>query len=239
MRAISALLLLLLSPLVRGEMVIAGLMVLDGRQLFILKDTTTNKKSPWLARGESWFGYTLNFEPVVCITKAADAYRERLISVRATPAAGFKSKPGEHLILASGSKTYEVNWYLGYSRNALTLFPGHQYEFVLTEHSFPQKYGSRVWYDVQRVTEGDRVLFDAEVCEVHQARLQSKYVENRHGLARVSSAYLDARRDSFPHSESGRTVSCVGDLDEPPSIKINVCAQCEQACLAWVRRNGK
>ncbi|HUR59036.1 MAG TPA: thioredoxin family protein [Opitutaceae bacterium] len=225
---------------------LASYMQVGERRMFIVRNTATKRMSPWLELGQTWEGRVLTaFDPgrgqftltkdgiAVAFGIDPDGYQERFITVRASPQPGFASKPFERVILASAGKTYTSEWSPGAVHNPPVLLPGQVYDFVLIERSHPRRYGDRTWHEVWRVSAGDGVLFDKEVCEVHGERLQRHVVENTHGYTGMDFERDEVRRQQFPHAKTRRITTCIASPDEPSMIAICLCSQCEAAAVRW------
>jgi hypothetical protein len=223
-----------------GDIEVAAHIEDRGQHLFMVRDTASHEKSGWLSLGDSWRGHTLSAfdaqSDKLIRTRDPAGYHERLIRVRAAPQPGFKSKPFERLVLVADNSTYRMEWRAGASHQAPILVQGQHYDFVLIERSHPRLYGARVWHDVSRVSLGVRVLFDRSVCEVHGGRLESKFIPTRHGYSGFPDIKaLDIRRRHFPHAESGRSVACEAQPDEPAMTEIWTCRPCEVAYQQWAK----
>jgi hypothetical protein len=236
-----------------ASMEYAGHMIVSGTCLIAVRDTESKDISPWLEVGEIWRGNRITdfdlfarkiwTKPIEYGSApdpqpSGDGPRQRLIEVRARPQRGFASKPYEHLTLTASGENYNVDWYAGSIHNPPVLLPDQEYDFVLVERSFPRLYGSRVWHDIQSVSDAGRVLYDRDVCEVHQVGLTKKYIPTRHGLSRFSMTEMDARKHHFPHAESGRAVTCEALPGETPLTEISICGLCDRAYTQWHRDNA-
>lgn len=229
--------------------------MMDGSTcLIILRDTASKDSSPWLKVGETWRGNKITafdllskklaitrnpVESVIDLQPTGDGPRKRLIEVRARPQRGFMSKSFERLILEVEGKTYRVDWSMGSIHNPPVLSADREYDFVLNERSFPALYGKDVWHDIHRVSDAGRVLFDGDVCEVHQIGLTPKEIPTRHGYSGLRILEMEIRKHHFPHAEGGRTTTCEPIPGESALTEIHLCAQCDAAYAQWKKEPDK
>jgi hypothetical protein len=236
----------LLSAARAADLEIGGYLLCGNDCLVIIRDPATKLRSSWIKLGEQWNGYYVACDSAgkPLIRRAAirgessdalpyDGYQEHLVDIRAGPPVGFASKPFEKFTLTADGKVYRLDWSAGSNHNAPVLSPGQLYDFVLVEHNLPKRYGDHVWHSITRISHNGRVLFDSEICEVHEIALQEKFVPTEHGLMRFDPGWLEARKHLFPHSESGRSITCEGPPDEPPVTAIKTCPLCEHAYREW------
>jgi hypothetical protein len=173
------------------------------------------------------------FAFLICVTSAIAAdsgVLARFIEVRSRPQPGFTSKPAERLILHSAGKEYVAGWDVGFTHNAPKLSPELEYVFVLIERSNPAVYGAMVWHDIWRVSINGRTLYDYTMCEVHRSKLRKVTMPTVHGYAGPPDVDEMVRRtDEYPHSLSGRPITCMEIPGEGPTSTILVCDSCERA----------
>ena len=76
------------------------------------------------------------------------------------------------------------------------------------------------------VKEGDRIVFDHSVCELHQKKMRERPAEIVYGMLGPESA-ADAECDrKFPHHRSFAAGGCVVTDDSPKKTQIYICPRC-------------
>lgn len=159
---------------------------------------------------------------------------------------------GERLFISQGEQTFQFFYASHEAGRRLSPFPfileaGKIYTFTVEERPFPSLVtqtptGSEpvaeaeyVWYPVLiRVMDGETSIFDMEVCEVHQTRMERREVPISFGLPPVMRGLptLEEEKTLFPHRRDyvlGGRVSSSGKRTET----MYICSECKAAYDSW------
>lgn len=156
-------------------------------------------------------------------------------------------RDGETTDLAFRAKdlVIQLSWqYLANSRNP-SLVPGKTYILTLRDEDFldeedvvafvtdrDHKSLSELTQDsktyvVRRIQDGENVIFDRSVCEVHHVKMSQVMVEVKYGMRGPSPREAQCARD-FPHYRD--FIRPGWDEDEPKKAPRYVCTECVAAC---------
>ncbi len=93
---------------------------------------------------------------------------------------------------------------------------------------------------VRKVEENGQTIYDEEICEVHQVRMEHKRVRIRYGLIRPGPNAPDwaTERDFFPHGREYSLGGCVSMPSSPKQTKVYVCGACKEAYSLWMRQHS-
>ena len=109
------------------------------------------------------------------------------------------------------------------------------YEFVFTN----QPFASTFQPVLIRLRLGGRTIYDLEVCEIHQIKMERKVVPVSYGLIRPGPGEPtpDIEREFFPHWHESAVGGCVPGPEK--TTEVNVCALCKAAYSEWKQNTKK
>jgi hypothetical protein len=172
--------------------------------------------------------------------RAAELVREAVV-ITARPK--FKTENHfRYLILSDGKRSYKTAWAaVGFVRQNACFYPislrtQKSYTFSIIEEPNPWGEKSAVIPQLIRVEEDGRVIYDAEICEIHQRKMEQKEVEIANGgLVAPDSSVPSARteRRKFPHRYEISFGGCEVFPDSPKTKTIYVCGECKNAYQKW------
>ena len=88
-------------------------------------------------------------------------------------------------------------------------------------------------YELSKLTDGSRVLYDASVCRAHDMKMERRAVPISYGLPYRPPGFKEASED-FPHD--GTVLGgCV--VSEETHTHVWVCSKCEERSKAWWEQN--
>lgn len=98
-----------------------------------------------------------------------------------------------------------------------------------------------VFPEVIRIELNGLTVFDHEICEVHQRRMERKRVPIRYGLFISDSTWpsADTERTRFPHYREFVPGGCVRGPRSPKSERLFVCDECKASHSQWKAENLK
>ena len=82
---------------------------------------------------------------------------------------------------------------------------------------------------VQRIENGDKVVFDRSICELHHVRMIQKMVPIEYGLRATPPDEAQCEKN-FPHYRDFILGGCLSSPDSPGKAPIFVCPECVTAC---------
>jgi hypothetical protein len=145
-----------------------------------------------------------------------------------------------YLIIADASHRYELMWAKPphFSRN-IEIEANRVYTFTIVEEK--SVWSSLFTPRIAKVEENGLTIYDREVCEVHQIKMERKKVPILYGLFRESPGEPAAQvnHELFPHRHDVVLGGCVVERDSPKTDRIYVCRQCRDAYARWKAENPK
>jgi hypothetical protein len=79
-----------------------------------------------------------------------------------------------------------------------------------------------------RIRDGDNVIFDRSICDVHHQKMSEIVVEVRYGMWGPSAAEARCVKN-FPHFRKYVRGGCNEDSARPTALRY-VCPKCEEEC---------
>lgn len=155
------------------------------------------------------------------------------------------------LVLHSDGYVLEVPWSIeGYRRAPAELTAGRTYTMTLLDLDGLDNYALEArlsdrehknWHDavddsksylLAQIQDGERVMFDRSVCEIHHAQMPAKRVEVVYGLVGLTEANATCERE-FPHHRDYILGGCLVGDDKTGLLFI--CPKCVAACAEYKR----
>ena len=144
-----------------------------------------------------------------------------------------------YLLLADDKHSYRFRWSMspGIQYVPVTLKTNRVYTFTVTE----EPWRSIIIPKLIKVRQGDQIIYDIEVCEVHKTRMEEKQVPVAYGfiLPGPEAPPDDTERQSFPHRREYSLGGCVISDDSPKTEGVYVCTDCKKAYEKWKTDNKK
>ena len=98
--------------------------------------------------------------------------------------------------------------------------------------------GASYWSpELFRLSDGDRLLYDASVCRVHGAGMKRAVVPISYGFPMFERSYSTAMESEFPNAGVVLGGCCVNR--ERPSTHAWVCPRCVENKRGWEKENPK
>ncbi len=140
-----------------------------------------------------------------------------------------------YLVIADTEHRYEIMWAFPPDYGGLVkLKPSGIYTFTVEERLVFPGIDYRV-QEVIKVESNGRVIYDREVCEVHQTRMEKKRVPVWYGYI-VDGPGEPSRQEelkSFPHRREYLLGGCVSGPESPQTALLYMCDDCKAAYDAW------
>lgn len=185
------------------------------------------------------------------LTREADGADPTTVTV--TAVARFVSTPNgpEFLELYYRDQKYQiVSGFDGKRTLPCPIAAGQTYQFILTyeDHfGWPLKaapgqpaFSSPYLTVLVRVGQGERLLYDREICEVHHRRMSRREVPIEYGLSGgfdEAIPSLEEQRAAFPHALEFRSGGCI--VGAQKTAQVFVCEECKRAHRVWLSRQPK
>jgi hypothetical protein len=183
---------------------------------------------------------------LTAVSRAADVSPEITI----TSPAKFEIQNGfTRLLFSQGDARYSLSWAVQQPGQELTSYypvilqPGETYTFTLRDVKTPSTGGHEIALlegTLARISRGDNVVYDREVCEVHHAKMQLTDVPILYGLPGkvvgepAPPPYATAQK-LFPHQHTVYFGGCIVGPGEEKTKKLLVCAECRAAYQKWLQ----
>lgn len=133
---------------------------------------------------------------------------------------------GPYLAVHSGDNEHEIEWRQD-ARAAKRLDSRRTYRFELIDVRIKGRDEREI---LSRILEGDHVVYDAAICEVHHRLMARKKIRVSFGTPSMS--FIDAEHSTFPHLDSANG-GCIADASAPQFGVDWVCDDCLRALAAW------
>jgi hypothetical protein len=141
-----------------------------------------------------------------------------------------------NLIIRGDGQFFEISWqYPPPLKGGMAIKEGEIYTFSVLVH---QESGTR-WGEVIRIVQNGTNLYDREICELHNLRMDLRETPIRYGLPdpKFAVPFAQARPSLFPHGadfEWGGCVVVVGE-DKRKTQMLYRCSECVKAYNKWKR----
>ncbi len=180
---------------------------------------------------------------VLAIGLTMHAAEEKMEVTITAPAKFEKESVFTRLRISDGTANYSLSWAVqqpgqpAYFYYPVELVPGEKYTFRLREIPKGATEGGRVYglLDgmLSRISSGEKVLYDREVCEVHHVKMDWKDVPILSGLPtrRPDEPAWELERKTFPHRREAFNGGCIVGPDK--TSKMFVCPECRVAYEKW------
>jgi hypothetical protein len=163
---------------------------------------------------------------------------------------------GERLFISDGKENFQF-FYASHDQGRrlspypFVIEPGKIYTFTVEERPIPnivrirdesgkeEKGPDFFWTPVLiRVVDGDKALFDMEVCELHKCRMERREIPITYGLIRVQKGLptLEQERTLFPHRRDYVLGGCIV-MPGKKTETMYVCPECRTAYEDWRKAN--
>ena len=161
-------------------------------------------------------------------------------------AALTKEEKSTRVIVHSGDRVVYIPWSTEGDRDRAPLVPGKTYRITVRDEesideedamAFVSDRDHKDYFDavndsksylLARVEDGDVVVFDRSVCEVHHAKMSKVMAEVRYGMWAPQSPGEAQCAQNFPHYRDYIRAGCL--VDEPKKAPRYVCPECVAAC---------
>lgn len=163
----------------------------------------------------------------------AEPLRERSVSFDVVPKFTVEGEKTDHPYATLQLEGRELFWPTEAPKYK-TLQDGRKYRFELIEVRtyFEPESKTEFWtLELRRLTHGDSLIYDASICQIHQAAMKRTEVPVTYGMPGGSAAYITAFLTKFRHYgvvEGGCVVP-----PEPQTAMTWVCKHCKAAKESW------
>lgn len=159
---------------------------------------------------------------------------------------------GQRLFIEDKERTFQFFWASTDTGRRLSPYPflldaGKVYTFTVEERPHPsfnritdegakEKKEPEYFFSpiLIRVTDGEKSLFDLEMCEVHHCKMERKEVPISYGLIRLQKPLptLEDEKALFPHRREYVMGGCIV-MPGKKTETMYVCPQCKSAFVEW------
>jgi len=163
---------------------------------------------------------------------------------------------GERLFISDGKLSFQFFYASHDTGRRLSPFPfvlepGKTYTFTIEERPFPtmvrftdegekeDKAPDYFWSPVIiRVVDGEKALFDMEVCGLHHCRMERREIPITYGLIRLQKGLptLEEEKALFPHRRDYVLGGCIV-MPGKKTETMYICPECRTAYEAWQKAN--
>lgn len=147
-----------------------------------------------------------------------------------------------YLTISDAKHSYEFPWGIPPHYNGSVVLESNRvYTFTVIEEPLSLLGVGSSFPVVVRVERDGKMIYDREVCEVHQIQMERKWVRIVYGLIAPGPGEPsgDTEQRLFPHRREVSFGGCVVSPDSPKTNKVYVCSQCKKAYEKWKTENTK
>jgi hypothetical protein len=183
---------------------------------------------------------TLIFCSLFSLTLFAADATNKTVTITA-PAKFTKGNDWYVLLTIDDTKhKYDVPWFSpGYDDGLVKLETNRVYTFTIAEELVKIHEKTYTTYQVVKVQQDGKTIYDHEICEVHHAKMQFQEVPIHYGLPAPdpNDQKGEKARRLFPHGRAYVLGGCVIDDISPKTGKTYVCKQCQDAFAKWKKQH--